>query len=244
MTDATVAFVGAGPGERDLVTLAAEDALRDATFVVADAELAELVAELAPQALVELVAGADVDDAGVLLALCTPGARVVRLYHGDPWLRPTYPVERAKVAASGAAVEVVGGVTAELGLLAAAGIPLHVRHLAVVATITDADEVGRLPTPRSNHTLVLRTADPRRAAKDLCVAHPGADELPAAIVTPSGAAGEPPDVDRGSVRELSEREAPVDRHPSLLVVGAVTLADPPLSAELTGSVRRGLGAPR
>ena len=91
MTDATVAFVGAGPGDRDLLTLAAEDALREATFVVADPTLAELVAELAPQAQVELVAGADGDDAGTLVALCTPGARVVRLYRGDPWLRAGVP---------------------------------------------------------------------------------------------------------------------------------------------------------
>ena len=241
MTDATVAFVGAGPGERDLVTLAAEDALRDATFVVADTDLAELVTELAPQAQVELVAGADVDEARLLVALCTPGARVVRLYRGDPWLRATYPVEQSNVVALGATVEVVGGVSSELGLLAAAGIPLHVRHLAVVATITDADEVGQLPTPRGNHTLVLRTAEPRRAAKDFCDAHPDAAELPAAIVSPGAAEGEPPDVDRASVRELSNREAPADRHLSLLVVGVVTLPDPPLAS---GGERVGPAKPR
>jgi siroheme synthase len=135
---APVLLVGGGPGDPALLTLRAEQALRDAGTVLADAALVELARRMAPQAEVLLAPSGPHD----LVAL-VQGARgpVVRLYRGDPWLHPAHGAELAALDAAGVASEAVPGISVAIGTRTAAGDPLHHRGRTVVAVLAE-DPIG------------------------------------------------------------------------------------------------------
>jgi uroporphyrin-III C-methyltransferase len=143
-----VVFVGAGPGDADLITVKGLRRLRAAEVVVHD--------RLIPRALLdEVSAGATIVDVGktprrpcvgqdeinrLLVEHGGAGRRVVRLKGGDPAIFARLAEEIAAVRASGIAFEIVPGVTAATAAAALAGISLTDRRrasLVVLATGTD-----------------------------------------------------------------------------------------------------------
>ncbi len=90
----SVALVGAGPGDPDLLTIAAYKALQAADVVVHDALVSPEVLALIPEGCRKIHAGKrgggpstnqkDISD--TLVALAKEGLRVVRLKGGDPRL--------------------------------------------------------------------------------------------------------------------------------------------------------------
>ena len=192
-----VSLVGGGPGELDLLTLAAEAALVAARAIVADRSLAPMVDALAVDGVlsgvVPLVLVDDDRPAIVqLLAAVRGGPSVVRLYRGDPWFHPAGDQERAALAAAGVRAVSVAGVVEELAAAAAAGIPIQVRTHAVATTFAFDDNpppvhhlhgsectnvtpaagsalrtVGVGVPADAGHTLVVRTTDLSRTAARL-----------------------------------------------------------------------------
>jgi uroporphyrin-III C-methyltransferase len=149
-----VAFVSAGPGDPDLLTLKAVDRLARADAVLYD--------DLAPQAvLAHARPGADLIGVGKRAGRASPrqdhvsrllvdyaraGAFVVRLKSGDAGLFGRLEEEILALAAAGIGFEIVPGVTAASAAAAAAGIPLTRRLTARrVQFVTGADTEGRLP---------------------------------------------------------------------------------------------------
>jgi uroporphyrin-III C-methyltransferase len=147
MKRARVSFVGAGPGDPELITLKALRRLREAEAVIHD--------RLIPRELLaEVPVGAEIVDVGK--AAGRPGAgqghinwllvdaarrhrRVVRLKGGDPGIFGRLAEEIEAVRAAGIAFEVVPGVTAVTAAAARAGISLTERGSAstvVLATGT------------------------------------------------------------------------------------------------------------
>ena len=202
----TVFLVGAGPGEAGLLTLRAEALLRGAATVVADAAVAHLAAEFAPVA--KLVRVADrVAAVEVLLDAVRGGpGPVVRLYTGDTWLHPGHAAEAAALADAGVEVESVAGVAVEVAVPAAAGIAVHVRHLAVACTFADAATAP--PPVDAARTLVVATDGVTATARALAAS--GDPSLPGAGLV----SGQPPR--RGTLGDLDAQG------PGLVVVGAVT----------------------
>ena len=174
--------------------------------MVADAGIAHLAAEFAPGA--ELVRVADrVAAVEVLLDAVRGGpGPVVRLYTGDTWLHPGHAAEAAALADAGVEVDSVAGVAVEVAVPAAAGIAVHVRHLAVACTF--AGSATAPPPVDAARTLVVVTDDVAATARALAAA--GDALLPAA-----GLVGGRPPV-RGALGGLE------GDGPGLVVVGAVT----------------------
>jgi len=143
-----VAFVGAGPGNPDLLTLRAARWLRQADVVVHDALVPrELLVAVGPAT--ELVPvprdGADPGEAAghLVVQLAREGRTVVRLKGGDPAVFARMAEELRPLEEAGIPYEIVPGVTAALAAAAAAGIPLTSRAAAsAVCLVTghEADE--------------------------------------------------------------------------------------------------------
>ena len=126
----TVSLVSAGPGDPELLTLRATTLLAAADAVVADADVAELARQFAPNA--ELVSV--VDDDGLpldhtarakrVIERARSGDVVVRLFSGDPVLDGSIAVEASVLHRSKIPFEVAPGVSVITGVAAYAGFPL------------------------------------------------------------------------------------------------------------------------
>src|SRR6056297_521127 len=115
-----VAFVGAGPGDPDLLTLKARKALDTADVVIHDRLVTQGILELARREAILIDAGkqgfgpsmsqAEIDD--LIVAHAREGAQVVRLKGGDPTMFGRLDEEIDAVAAAGITWHIVPGITA------------------------------------------------------------------------------------------------------------------------------------
>jgi uroporphyrin-III C-methyltransferase len=154
MAHALVSFVGAGPGDPELITLKALRRLRDADAVIHD--------RLIPDALLdEVPVGAEIIDVGkapgrpcvgqghinwMIVDAARRHRRVVRLKGGDPGIFGRLAEEIDAVRAAGLAFEIVPGVTAATAAAARAGISLTERGSAsTVVLSTGTGQNGSLP---------------------------------------------------------------------------------------------------
>lgn len=133
-----VSFVGAGPGDPELLTVRAARLLREADVVFHDALLPPDLLAAIPAGVrrvpVGRVLGQVISEARAtersLIEWARAGARVVRLKGGDPALFARLGEETEALRAAGIAYEVVPGVTAALAAAASAGASLTARELA------------------------------------------------------------------------------------------------------------------
>ena len=147
-----VSFVGAGPGDPELLTVRAVDLLRQADVVVTESpEHADLVRTVLgvgvadEDAMPELVDGGFGEDgqplthaarAKVVVKHAKKGGRVVRLMIGDPFTYASGPEEAQACAKACVGFEIVPGVSSVSGVPAYAGIPLTTKDHREVAVVT------------------------------------------------------------------------------------------------------------
>lgn len=151
-----VILVGGGPGDPELVTVAARRALSEADVVVAD-RLAprDLLSELSPD--VELIdvaklprgRAATQDEINrVIVDRARQGKRVVRFKGGDPFVFGRGYEEAIACAEAGVPCSVVPGLTSAISVPAAVGIPVTHRGVAHEFTVVSGhlppDHVGSL----------------------------------------------------------------------------------------------------
>ncbi len=146
-------LVGAGPGDAGLLTLHAVEALRAADVVVHDALVsAEVLAYAAGAELVFLgkrggqpsIKQPEIN--ARLVAEAQAGKRVVRLKGGDPFMFGRGAEEVLALVAAGVRFRVVPGITAGIGGLAYAGIPVTSRDVnSSVIFLTGHDHTGLSP---------------------------------------------------------------------------------------------------
>jgi uroporphyrin-III C-methyltransferase len=230
----TVHLVGAGPGDPELLTVAAARALAEAEVVVYDRPSLDDVVALAPDAeriCVGLAPGrralAQDEVNALLVELGRTRERVVRLKSGDPFVASRGGEEARALREAGVAVRVTPGVSSALAAPAAAGIPLMLRQLSVTVTVVDGNDDPEHGTPpdwealgRLGGTLVILTGRGRirRIAARLLAGGLAADTPIAAISAGTRAHQR---VLRGT---LSELPAPLPP-PVTFVVGAVAALD-------------------
>jgi uroporphyrin-III C-methyltransferase len=154
MMPGSVWLVGAGPGDPGLLSVLALHALGEADAVVYDALVDPRVLDLAR-------ADAALEDAGKrggrpsprqpdisarLVALARDGKRVLRLKGGDPCVFGRGGEEALALAQAGIPFRIVPGITAAIGGLAYAGIPLTHRGVnSAVTLITGHNSDGAVP---------------------------------------------------------------------------------------------------
>ncbi len=190
-------LAGAGPGDPGLVTVLGAHAIQSADVILYDALIDTALLKLARGELIFAGKRAGVkscrqsDISRTLVSLARKGKRVLRLKGGDPFVFGRGAEEALALTRGGVPFRIVPGVTAGIGGLAYAGIPVTHRDTNHAVTfITGHGADGKLPAldwaalAKGAPTLVLFMArkNAGEIAAKLIAAGRAADE-PAAIVS-------------------------------------------------------------
>jgi uroporphyrin-III C-methyltransferase/precorrin-2 dehydrogenase/sirohydrochlorin ferrochelatase len=146
-----IAFVGAGPGDPELLTLKARKALDEADVVIYDRLISPEILELARREAIMLDVGKEgfgpstpqetIND--LLVQHGLTGAQVVRLKSGDSTIFGRLDEELDAVTAAGIGWHIVPGITAASAAVASIGQSLTKRHRnASVKFLTGHDMKG------------------------------------------------------------------------------------------------------
>ena len=147
-------LTGAGPGDPGLVTLHAVNGLEQADVVVHDALVGpEVLAMARPGALLEFAgkrggkpSPKQADISLRLIQHAKAGLRVLRLKGGDPFVFGRGGEEALALVEAGVPFRVIPGISAGLGGLAQAGIPLtHRETNSAVTFLTGHSVTGEVP---------------------------------------------------------------------------------------------------
>jgi uroporphyrin-III C-methyltransferase len=150
----SVWLAGAGPGDPGLLSVLALHGLRQAEVIVYDALVDSRILDLARPGVQFEYAGkrggkpsARQRDISLrLIELAREGRRVLRLKGGDPFVFGRGGEEALALVAAGVPFRIVPGISAGIGGLAYAGIPVTHRDVnSAVAFITGHDSSGLVP---------------------------------------------------------------------------------------------------
>ena len=192
-------LAGAGPGDPGLITALGIHAIQNADVILYDALINEALLKLARPGAELVFAGKRAgvksckqsDISRTLVSLAKKGKRVLRLKGGDPFVFGRGGEEALALTRGGIPFRIVPGVTAGIGGLAYAGIPVTHRDTNHAVTfITGHGADGKLPKldwaalATASPTIVLFMA--RKFAGDIAaklIAAGRAPHEPAAIVS-------------------------------------------------------------
>jgi uroporphyrin-III C-methyltransferase len=222
-----VAFIGAGPGAADLITLRGARLLGQADVVLFDALTDPALRELAPHARwIHVGKRGFCDSTGqaAINALIVRHAQasrlVVRLKGGDPSVFGRLEEELEAVAQAGLASEVVPGVTAALAAAAGTQRPLTRRgHGRSVSLTTAMTRTGELQASRTADTEVFYMAGKQLGVLSRRLRDSGwPDDTPVSVVS---RAGWPDQLhSEHTVGQLAQASVLHAGRPTVVVVGA------------------------
>lgn len=229
-----VHFIGAGPGDAELITVKGARLLREAEVVVYAGSLVdrELVRTYAPQAQVWDSAGMTLrETTRVLAEAVAAGKRAVRLHTGDPCIYGAIQEQMAELDQLGIEYVVVPGVTSAFA--AAATLRQELTLPEVSQTVILTRLAGKTPVPereklseiaRLGATLViyLSVSMVEKVVAEL-LQGTYSPETPVAVVAKASWPDE--QVVEGTLADIAEkvRAAGIDRQ-ALIVVGDVLAA--------------------
>ncbi|HXL99770.1 MAG TPA: uroporphyrinogen-III C-methyltransferase [Rhizomicrobium sp.] len=187
-------LAGAGPGDAGLITVLGLHAIAQADVILYDALVNDALLKLASPTAEIVFAGKrrgrpsakQPDISRLLVSLARKGKRVLRLKGGDPFVFGRGAEEALALARASIPFRIVPGVTAGIGGLAYAGIPVTHRDTNHAVTfVTGHGTGGGIPAldwsavAKGSPTIVLYMA----------LAH--ADEIAAKLIAAGRDAGEP-----------------------------------------------------
>lgn len=227
-----VSIVGAGPGDPELLTVAAVRRLERADVVLHDALVSPGVLALASHALrVPVGKRAGRPSARqesihrLLIRFARRGRRVVRLKGGDPFVLGRGGEEALALEAAGVAYEVIPGLSSALSAPALAGIPVTHRGLASAFVVVSGHaESAFRPivsslVPGAATLVVLMGLGTRATLVPLLLSRGWKASTPAAICY--GASTSDAFTWTGRLDELPHASAPGTDAPGTLVIGDV-----------------------
>ena len=236
----SVALVGAGPGDPDLLTVKALRALQDADIVFYDELVSPEILDRIRRDAARVAVGRRVGKPGIgqdainrlLIDAATSGQRVVRLKGGDGFVFGRGGEEVEALRAAGIAYSVVPGITAGIGGAAQFEVPLTFRREALRITFltahkaADADAVDWSTLTDTKMTVVVymgMTAAP--SVRDGLLAAGRAPSTPvgvfARVTLPDAQAAV------GTLDQLPELVASIDGGPAILIIGDVVAHSAP-----------------
>lgn len=150
----SVVFVGAGPGDPELLTVRAVNRLATADVVLYDALVDPRIVAAIPEGVQKISVGkragrhsfTQPEINALLLHLALKGKKVLRLKGGDPTIFGRLGEELETLRGYGIETEIVPGVTTAMAAAARAGISLTHRGMAsAVQFITASNKDAELP---------------------------------------------------------------------------------------------------
>jgi precorrin-4/cobalt-precorrin-4 C11-methyltransferase len=154
--DNPVLFVGAGPGDPELITVKGQKALRAADLVI-------YAGSLVPQALLQwtregtsTISSASMHLEEIVTEIQrahTEGRRVVRLHTGDPSLYGAIYEQMSELSKRGIPYKIIPGVTAAFAAAAALGIEYTLPEVSQTLILTRM--TGRTPVPEKENLASL-----------------------------------------------------------------------------------------
>jgi len=229
---------GAGPGDPGLITLHGLNALAQADIVVYDALVDDSLLAWAPQAEA-IHAGKrggkpsprQRDISLRLVDLARAGKRVLRLKGGDPFVFGRGGEEAQTLVAHGIPIRIIPGISAGIGGLAYAGIPVTHRDVNQSVTfVTGHDQTGETPS-----TLDWEAISRASEVVVVYMGHKHAPRIAAAMIAAGRAPAEPVAVvfsattPRQQVLETTLARLPADlaasglEPPAIICIGRTTL---------------------
>jgi uroporphyrinogen III methyltransferase / synthase len=151
-----VAFVGAGPGDENLLTVRAADLLGRADLVVAAPWVGERLGHLVKPGATLADSDAQLQDPKMLIKAAKAGQLVIRLFSGDPFMFSNAAADAAACAKAKIPFEIIPGLSAATAVPAYAGVPLTSDGSGDVRII-HAGEASRVSA--SDGTLVILGAE-------------------------------------------------------------------------------------
>ncbi|MGC6518264.1 MAG: uroporphyrinogen-III C-methyltransferase [Candidatus Puniceispirillaceae bacterium] len=148
-------LVGGGPGDPGLLTLHALNALKQAEVIIYDALVDEHILQWAnPGAIIEYAgkrggkpSPLQRDISMRLIELARQGKRVLRLKGGDPFVFGRGGEEAQTLVQAGIPIRIIPGISAGIGGLAYAGIPVTHRDVNQAVTfLSGHDRTGLAPS--------------------------------------------------------------------------------------------------
>ncbi|MEI7922571.1 MAG: uroporphyrinogen-III C-methyltransferase [Planctomycetota bacterium] len=244
MSQGIVYLVGAGPGDPGLITRRGESIIRRAEVLVYDHLVSQDLIRLAPTSAKRIYVGkrrghhemSQLEINQVLCQEALAGHLVVRLKGGDPYVFGRGAEEAETLFHAGIPFRVVPGVTAGIGALTYAGLPVtHRDYASSVAFVTGHDDPDS-PECRADWPLLAQF-------QGTIVVYMGVTRLPriAQVLIQHGKKANTPVamVERGSwpsqrvvvssLKEISESCHPLPvKPPALVMIGEVVRARPSL----------------
>jgi len=235
----SIALVGAGPGDPELLTLRALRALQSADVILIDDLVAPEILDFARREAKKMLVGKTgygpscrQDEINqLMIGLARAGRRVVRLKSGDPMVFGRAGEEIAACRAAGIAVEAVPGITAAQGAASRLAVSLtHRRYSRRLQYVTGhhADADGGLSADidwksvadPSTTTVIYMPKRTLHAVTASALEHGIDPATPAVAVVEATRAGEI--VLRGTVADIAARlEAIAPSGPVLVMIGRV-----------------------
>jgi uroporphyrin-III C-methyltransferase len=141
----SVALVGAGPGDPELITVRGLARVRACEVLIYDRLVSEEIVAEAPEGSAISRDGIGQDDVNALLvAHGRRGRRVVRLKGGDPFVFGRGGEEALALVRAGVPFELVPGVSSIAAVPESAGIPVTHRGISQAVTAFAANDVEQL----------------------------------------------------------------------------------------------------
>lgn len=151
-----VVFVGAGPGDPELITVKGQKALAEADLVIyAGSLVPDAVLKWAPPAA-KKINSASLHLAEIIAEIekaAKAGQRVVRLHTGDPSLYGAVQEQIAELQRRSIPYRIIPGVTAAFAAAAAMGIEFTLPEISQTLILTRMG--GRTPVPESENLAAL-----------------------------------------------------------------------------------------